>query len=36
VVWTGLIRLWIGSGGEGSSQHGNEPSDAIKCWEILE
>lgn len=22
--------------GEGSSEHGNEPSDSIKCWEILE
>jgi hypothetical protein len=28
----------IGCGGpvEGSCEHGNEPSDSIKCWEILE
>jgi hypothetical protein len=21
---------------EGSYEHGNEPSDSIKCWEVLE
>jgi hypothetical protein len=36
MIWTGLIWLRIGSGGEDSSEHGNEYSGAIKYWEILE
>jgi hypothetical protein len=35
VVWTGLIWLRIGPV-EGPCEHGNESSDFIKCWEILE
>jgi hypothetical protein len=35
VVWTALIWLRIGLV-EGSCEHGNEPSDSIKCWKVLE
>jgi hypothetical protein len=28
VVWTGTV--------EGSCEHGNEPSNSIKCWDVLE
>jgi hypothetical protein len=36
VVWTGLIWLRIGISEGGSYEHGNEPLDSIKCWEVLE
>jgi hypothetical protein len=33
----GLDRSGSGSGPvEGCFEHGNEPSDSIKCWEVLE
>jgi hypothetical protein len=35
MVWIGLIWLRIGTSG-GLFEHGNEPSDSIKCWEVLE
>jgi hypothetical protein len=31
MVWIGLIWLRIGT-----SEHGNEPSGSVKCWEVLE
>jgi hypothetical protein len=35
--WYGLNRSGSGQGPiEGSCEHGNEPSDSIKCWEVLE
>jgi hypothetical protein len=35
--WYGLDRSGSGLGPvEGSCEHGNESSDSIKCWEILE
>jgi hypothetical protein len=34
VVWTGLIWLRIVTSG-GLCEHGNEPSDSIKYWEVL-
>jgi hypothetical protein len=34
-VWTGLIWLWIGQVA-GTCKSGNEPSDSIKCGEILD
>jgi hypothetical protein len=36
VVWIKLIWLRIGTSGEGSCEHGNEPSGSIKCWKVLE
>jgi hypothetical protein len=36
VVWTGLIWLWIGTGGRALFEHGTEPSGTINCWEIFE
>jgi hypothetical protein len=36
MLWIGLIWLRIGSNGEGSCEHGNEPSGSIKCSEVLE
>jgi hypothetical protein len=35
VVWIGLIWLRIGNM-EGSCEHSSEPSDSIKCREVLE
>jgi hypothetical protein len=33
----GLDRYDSGEGPvDGSCEHGNEPSDSIKCWEVLE
>jgi hypothetical protein len=34
MVWIGLIwlRIWPV---EGSCEHGNEPSDSIKCWDYF-
>jgi hypothetical protein len=35
--WWGLDRSGSGQGlVEGSCEPGNEPSDSIKCWEVLE
>jgi hypothetical protein len=35
--WDGLDRSGLGSGTvEGSCEHGDESSDSIKCWEVLE
>jgi len=34
MAWTGLIWLRIGTGG-GHCKVGNEPSDSIKCGELL-
>jgi hypothetical protein len=34
VLWTGLVWLRIGTGGESSCERGNEPSGSIKCWEL--
>ena len=34
VVRIGLI--WLEIAVEGSCEHGNEPSDSIKCWEVLD
>jgi hypothetical protein len=34
-VWTELIWFRIGRGG-GLYEHGNEPPDSIKYWEVLE
>jgi hypothetical protein len=35
--WSGLDRSGSGEGPvEGSCEQGNEPSDSIKCWEVLE
>jgi hypothetical protein len=35
--WYGLDRSGLGQGPvEGSCEHGDEPSDSIKCWEVLE
>jgi hypothetical protein len=38
-LWAKLTLTWIERlvvQTEGSCEHGNEPSDPIKCWEILE
>jgi hypothetical protein len=34
MVWTGSIWLKLGTSG-GSYEHGNEPLDSIKRWEVL-
>jgi hypothetical protein len=36
VVWAGFIWLRTGTNGGLFGEHGNKPSDSIKCWEILE
>jgi hypothetical protein len=36
VMWTGLVWLRIGTGGDSSCEFGNEPSGSIKCWESIE
>jgi hypothetical protein len=36
MLWTGLVWLRIGTGGESSCELGNEPSSSIKCWESTE
>jgi hypothetical protein len=37
MVWIGLDLSGSGKGPvEGSCEHSNEPSDSIKCWEVLE
>jgi hypothetical protein len=35
-VWTGFIWLRIGTSGEGSCEHDNEPSGSIKGGEFLD
>jgi hypothetical protein len=35
VLRTGLVWLWIGTGGE-SYEYGNEPLGSIKCWDSIE
>jgi hypothetical protein len=32
-MWTGLVWLRIGTGGESSCEFDIEPSGSIKCWE---
>jgi hypothetical protein len=34
MLWTGLVWLRIGTGGESSCELGNEPPGSIKCWEL--
>jgi hypothetical protein len=34
--WTKLMWLRIGTGGEGPSEHGNDPSGSMKCGELLQ
>jgi hypothetical protein len=34
IWWDGMD--WIDLAQEGSCKHGNEPSDSIKCWKVLE
>jgi hypothetical protein len=36
VMWTGLVWLRIGTGGESSCEFGIEPSGPMKCWETIE
>jgi hypothetical protein len=39
IVWGGMDRIHLAqdrSQFEGCCEHGNEPSDSIKCWEVLE
>jgi hypothetical protein len=37
MMWYGPDSSGSGKGQEdGCCEHGNEPSDSIKCWEILE
>jgi hypothetical protein len=36
IEWYGMVGLiWLMIGTSGS-EHGNEPSGSIKCWEVLE
>jgi hypothetical protein len=35
-MWTRLVWLRIGTGGENSYEFGIEPSGSIKCWETVE
>jgi hypothetical protein len=35
-MWTGLVWLRIGTGGESSCEFGIQPSVSIKCWETVE
>jgi hypothetical protein len=35
VMWTGLVWLRIGTGGD-SCEFGIEPSGSMKCWETIE
>jgi hypothetical protein len=34
-MWTGLVLLRIGTGGE-LVEFGIDPSDSMKCWETIE
>jgi hypothetical protein len=37
IGWGGMDWVALAQGPvEGSCEHGNEPSDSIKCWEIFE
>jgi hypothetical protein len=36
MIWTGLIWLRIGTGGESCCEFGIEPSGSKKCWETIE